>query len=317
VVISRTAYRLNGGSAALAAPLLAIGTLGMLVPMHDAQPAIAAIAGFAIALRGLAVWQQQALRGGRSSASAWASASSPPAATSPPSNWPRPDPDAAFRLAPPRKPQGLAIALGIALALALPWPLLLWQQAPTLFDLWWAAELASLGFAWRPGLNHLEMLAWAAWPVLPLALWALWLERRKPLQAQNFLMLAAAAWALLLFRRRFAQAGHAAAGAGAADLARRRRRRAPAPRRGQRLRLVRHDDLHAGRRPDLAGRHRHADRRTGAGGEELQQAGARLRRRSLTRSSSCWRSPPASPGSPSCCARRARPGAPRRAGASA
>jgi 4-amino-4-deoxy-L-arabinose transferase-like glycosyltransferase len=63
VVISRTAYRLDGGSAALAAPLLAVGTLGMLVPMHDAQPAIAAIAGFAIALRGLAIWQQQATRG--------------------------------------------------------------------------------------------------------------------------------------------------------------------------------------------------------------------------------------------------------------
>jgi hypothetical protein len=64
MVISRTAYRLNGGSAALAAPLLAIGTLGMLVPLHDAQPAVAAIFGFALALRGLAVWQQQARRGG-------------------------------------------------------------------------------------------------------------------------------------------------------------------------------------------------------------------------------------------------------------
>jgi 4-amino-4-deoxy-L-arabinose transferase-like glycosyltransferase len=64
VVVSRTAYRLNGGSAALAAPLLAIGTLGMLVPLHDAHPAVAAIAGFAITLRGLAIWQQHATRGG-------------------------------------------------------------------------------------------------------------------------------------------------------------------------------------------------------------------------------------------------------------
>jgi 4-amino-4-deoxy-L-arabinose transferase-like glycosyltransferase len=92
-----------------------------------------------------------------------------------------------------------AIALGIALALALPWPLLLWQRAPTLFELWRSAELASLGFRGGAGLNHLEMLAWAAWPVLPLALWTLWLERRKALHAQNFLMLAATAWAALLF----------------------------------------------------------------------------------------------------------------------
>ena len=200
VVISRTAYRLNGGSAALAAPLLAIGTLGMLVPMHDAQPAIAAIAGFAIALRGLAIWQQQAARGasifgiglGISFLAAGADIAAVELATAltlmlhP--GW--------FRR---ESLKAWLITLGIALALALPWPLLLWQRAPALFDLWWSAELSSLVFRGGAGINHLEMLAWAAWPVLPLALWALWLERRKALAAQNFLMLAAAAWAAMLF----------------------------------------------------------------------------------------------------------------------
>jgi 4-amino-4-deoxy-L-arabinose transferase-like glycosyltransferase len=200
VVISRTAYRLDGGSAALAAPLLAIGTLGMLVPMHDAQPAIAAIAGFAIALRGLAIWQQQASRGGSifglglgiSFLAAGSDIAAVELATA-----------ITLMLHPDwRRRESLRawlIALGIALALALPWPLLLWQQAPTLFDLWWTAELSSLGLHGGPGVNHLEMLAWAAWPVLPLALWTLWLERRKALLAQNFLMLAAAAWAVTLF----------------------------------------------------------------------------------------------------------------------
>jgi 4-amino-4-deoxy-L-arabinose transferase-like glycosyltransferase len=200
VVISRTAYRLDGGSAALAAPLLAIGTLGMLVPMHDAQPAIAAIAGFAIALRGLAIWQQQAARGasifglglGISFLAAGIDIVAVELATALTlmlhSGWRRLESLKAW-----------LIALGIGMALALPWPLLLWQQAPTLFDLWRSAELASLGFRGGAGVNHLEMLAWAAWPVLPLALWALWLERRKVLHAQNFLMLAAAAWAAMLF----------------------------------------------------------------------------------------------------------------------
>jgi 4-amino-4-deoxy-L-arabinose transferase-like glycosyltransferase len=200
MVISRTAYRLNGGSAALAAPLLAIGTLGMLVPMHDAQPAVAAIAGFAIALRGLAIWQQQASRGGSifglglgiSFLAAGSDIAAVELATA-----------LTLMLHPDwRRRESLKawlIALGIALALALPWPLLLWQQAPTLFDLWWTAELSSLGFHGGPGVNHLEMLAWAAWPVLPLALWTLWLERRKALLAQNFLMLAAATWAVMLF----------------------------------------------------------------------------------------------------------------------
>ena len=200
VVISRTAYRLDGGSAALAAPLLAIGTLGMLVPMHDAQPAIAAIAGFAIVLRGLAIWQQQAVRGGSifglglgiTFLAAGGDIAAVELATAFSlmlhSGWRRRESLKAW-----------AIALGIALALALPWPLLLWQRAPTLFELWRSAELASLGFRGGAGLNHLEMLAWAAWPVLPLALWTLWLERRKALHAQNFLMLAATAWAALLF----------------------------------------------------------------------------------------------------------------------
>jgi 4-amino-4-deoxy-L-arabinose transferase-like glycosyltransferase len=200
VVVSRTAYRLNGGSAALAAPLLAIGTLGMLVPAHDAQPAVAAIAGFAVTLRGLAVWQQHATRGGTifgaglgiSFLAAGSDIAAVELATALTlmlhSGWRRRDSLKAW-----------LVALGIALALALPWPLLLWQQAPTLFDLWWTAELASLGIRGGLSVNHLEMLSWAAWPVLPLALWTLWLERRKPLLTQNFLMLTAAIWALLVF----------------------------------------------------------------------------------------------------------------------
>jgi 4-amino-4-deoxy-L-arabinose transferase-like glycosyltransferase len=42
-ILSRMAKQLLGASAALAAPLLAIGTLGLLVPLHEAQPAIVAI----------------------------------------------------------------------------------------------------------------------------------------------------------------------------------------------------------------------------------------------------------------------------------
>ncbi len=81
--------------------------------------------------------------------------------------------------------------------------------------------------------------------------------------------------------RRHAAADRAAARAGPPHPAGDGRGGQAAPRRRQRLRLVRHDDFHAGRRPDLAGRHRHADRGTGARREELQQARARLHRRGL------------------------------------
>ncbi|MDZ4253358.1 MAG: hypothetical protein U1A72_12395, partial [Sulfuritalea sp.] len=93
---------------------------------------------------------------------------------------------------------GLA-ATAVALLLMLPWPFLLWQQSPALFDIWWTAEEASLTLRSNFSRDHLELLAWAAWPTLPLALWALWLERRHLLEAQTALPLAATLVALLAF----------------------------------------------------------------------------------------------------------------------
>jgi hypothetical protein len=81
----------------------------------------------------------------------------------------------------------------------LPWPWLLRQQSPALFDIWWTAELASLTSRRGFSLGHLELLAWASWPVLPLAVWSLWLERRQLLKAETAMLLAATAVALLMF----------------------------------------------------------------------------------------------------------------------
>ena len=199
-VLSRLARQLLGASAALAAPLLAIGTLGLLVPLHEAQPAIVSITGLAISLWGLAIWRENALQGGLMFGAgigvgflgagidtvavqlstglilvfhpAWRTRASLVA-------W-------------------LAASLA-ALALVLPWPWLLWRHTHSLFDLWWAAEQASViprgGFS----RDHLELLAWASWPVLPLALWSLWLTRRQVFQPQTFLPLAAAVVTLLAF----------------------------------------------------------------------------------------------------------------------
>lgn len=199
-ILSRVASLLLGASAAVAAPLLAIGTVGLLVPLHDAQPAIAAITGFAVALWGLALWRTQPLRGGLifgagigvGFLAAGIDSVVIELATG-----------LLLMLHPDWRTRqswlaGLAAA-AVALALMLPWPLLLWQQSPALFDIWWTAEEASLTL--RPGFSrdHLEMLAWAAWPSWPLALWALWLERRHLLEAQTALPLAATLIALLAF----------------------------------------------------------------------------------------------------------------------
>ena len=199
-ILSRMAKQLLGASAALAAPLLAIGTLGLLVPLHEAQPAIVAMTGLVVSLWGLSVWRQTPLRGGlvfgtgigigflgAGIDSVVISLAAGLMLTLHP----------AWRI---RGSLGAWLAAtSVALVLMLPWPLLLWQQAPALFDLWWNAEQASLTLRGGFSRNHLELLAWASWPVLPLAAWSLWLERRHLFKPQTVLLLAATATALVAF----------------------------------------------------------------------------------------------------------------------
>lgn len=80
------------------------------------------------------------------------------------------------------------LCLGIALLAAIPWlviwPTLLYLRSPALFREWfWINNLGRfLGFAkLGPGSGHLpylKILPWFAWPALPIALWTLWNERR-------------------------------------------------------------------------------------------------------------------------------------------
>jgi 4-amino-4-deoxy-L-arabinose transferase-like glycosyltransferase len=199
-ILSRMAQQLLGASAALAAPLLAIGTLGLLVPLHEAQPAIVAITGFIISLWGLSIWRQEPMRGGLIFGAGIGIGFLGAGIDS-----------VAIQLAtglmlvlhPAWRMRGSLIAwlaaASIATLLILPWPLLLWHQSPGLFDVWWSAEQARLTVRGSLTRNHLELLAWASWPVLPLALWSLWLERRHLLKPPTALLLAATLVTLLAF----------------------------------------------------------------------------------------------------------------------
>ena len=199
-ILSRMGRQLLGASAALAAPLLAIGTLGLLVPLHEAQPAIVGMAGCVISLWGLCVWQQQPLRGGlifgAGTGIGFLGAGLDSVAIQLATGL-------ILALHPAWRTRGSTrawlAATSIALLLMLPWPLALWQQAPALFDLWWNAERETLTLRGGFSLKHIELLAWAAWPVLPLAVWSLWLERRHLLKPQTALLLAASAAALFAF----------------------------------------------------------------------------------------------------------------------
>jgi 4-amino-4-deoxy-L-arabinose transferase-like glycosyltransferase len=174
VFLSGAARSFHGDAAGRIAPLLAIGTLGLLVPMHEAQPAIAGLACAALAWWGGGL----SLQGRR---------------------WGAPllgfgcglaflahglvGLIMALAVLPApilrRDGRGLLLALLAALPLLALWPVLLLQHAPEFWTQWWQNEFAEATRARAlPQAKHFEQLAWAAWPLWPLALWSLWLRRR-------------------------------------------------------------------------------------------------------------------------------------------
>ncbi|MFH1044972.1 MAG: glycosyltransferase family 39 protein [Pseudomonadota bacterium] len=91
-----------------------------------------------------------------------------------------------------------ALALACALALLLPWitlwPALLHARSPEFFAAW-LHKAGPAALAHKPSLAAaaytLQTLAWFAWPAWPIALWTLWLYRRKPGSAAVVLPLTA------------------------------------------------------------------------------------------------------------------------------
>jgi 4-amino-4-deoxy-L-arabinose transferase-like glycosyltransferase len=175
---------LHGAHRGLTAALLLLGCLGLVVRGHQLIVDVAALAGFAMAYYGAALALRRAMPGGFWIGTAcglvFMTQGIPEAVMivviiallpllSP--HW--------------RRPQ-YAATLGIAFAAALPWlaiwPALLYQREPTLFAAWLTAENLARFFGTRDmlaGLGYyLGTLPWYAFPVWPLALWALWRARR-------------------------------------------------------------------------------------------------------------------------------------------
>ncbi len=186
------ARELFGREAGFAAALLAVGTLGLLSPLHEAQPAPAILAAGAAVFWGTA----RAARGTTAAALlvggglglgflAGGLAAIMPVAPL----W--------LLLLRRRWPAALLAPI-IAAALAGTWLGLLARDNPAFLDAWWGTEVA--GLLPREGFSHdhVELLAWFAWPAWPLALWALWAFRRRlaDILVPLFGLLLAAAWFL-------------------------------------------------------------------------------------------------------------------------
>ncbi len=165
-----------------AAILIAIGSLGLLVPIHDTQPMVGLLAASAAVYAGLALLLQRPLAGGIAAGLGMGLGFLFNGLTALVTLAPLP-----FLLLFNRhwrsaaSLRGLIVALAIAIPLCASWPLVLKYQQPGALLTWWSHSLAVTHYQsdWLRALPDLtELLAWFAWPALPLALWALWLNRR-------------------------------------------------------------------------------------------------------------------------------------------
>lgn len=170
-----------GQDRAAASPMLLAGCAGLLLHAHDAQPMLIGLTAYSVALGAFATIDRRPLLSGIFYGLAIAicllgtgiAPTIPLLAMAPFAWWLSSDR--------PKALLTLAIGMGIATLLALPWPVLLLNVEPSRFHAWLATELAPLQTTFSlPGAGRfLVMLPWFAFPAFPLAGWTLWINRRQ------------------------------------------------------------------------------------------------------------------------------------------
>ncbi|MBS1217524.1 MAG: transrane protein [Proteobacteria bacterium] len=175
---------LHGERKGLTAVLLLLGCFGLVVRSHQLIVDTAALAGFAMAYYGTALAPRRVVPGGFWTGTAcglvFMTQGIPEAVMLAIIAAALPLCHARWRTL------QYAGALAVALAAALPWlviwPVLLYQIEPGLLATWATSENLARFFGTRDmlaGLGYyLRTLPWYAFPVWPLALWALWRARR-------------------------------------------------------------------------------------------------------------------------------------------
>lgn len=179
--LARAGRRLYGNEAAWGTPLLAIGTLGLLVPIHEAQPSSAVLASLAAIYWGVAMQAERPLAGALVMGTGFGAAFLAgglggvlPALT--------------LLAAPLMRKHWIAFVLTLCTGIIVGglWPSLLSSRNPAFLTTWWNAEILSIAPRGWPGLDHLKLLGWFAWPVLVIAPWAFW-RNRRPLSHPSLL----------------------------------------------------------------------------------------------------------------------------------
>ncbi|MDP1870205.1 MAG: glycosyltransferase family 39 protein [Gallionella sp.] len=185
--------KLYGENRGWAASIILIGCIGMLVRSHEMITDLALLTGCSMMLYGFSHSQERALRAGIWTGLGCGIGFLSKGFISPllfvliaallPSlfqNW---------------RCRTYLFSVGLATLVALPflaiWPYLLHQQAPKLFSEWaWSLNIGGWLSFIQKGPNtdafyYLKSLPWLAWPALPLAVWAVWRERKRLAQRDD------------------------------------------------------------------------------------------------------------------------------------
>jgi 4-amino-4-deoxy-L-arabinose transferase-like glycosyltransferase len=172
--LAGAARGLHGHNAGWGAPLLAIGTLGLLVPIHEGQPAASVLATTAGVYWGVTLLASRPLAGALAMGAGFGTGflASGLSGVLP----------ALTLLAIPllqRRYTAAAIAVCLGAAIAAVWPVLLAEHEPAYFSAWWAAERSAIEFRGGFTIAHAKFLGWFAWPILYVAPWAIWRARHR------------------------------------------------------------------------------------------------------------------------------------------
>lgn len=176
---SVAARGLFGRDAAIAAPLILLGTLGLAIPANEAQPNWIAMAATLTVLAGVAWWQLYPQRAAIAIGLALGlgflgdglTGSFPSlillASVLMQQRW--------RSIAPGQ----WRFALGLGLLIGASWPLALALKNVDHLATWWGNEFAQSFAGVHGDARRIQLIAWATWPALPLALWAIWANRRR------------------------------------------------------------------------------------------------------------------------------------------
>ena len=180
-LIYRAAGRWADRTAAVAAMLLLLGSVGLMVHAHEAVPELATLAALCGALAALPRAATHPLSAGLAFGAAlgaaclsshWVSGASLFAAVA-----------AGHFVCPQWRTRSgvlfIAAAALVAGVLAALWPFALGSRSAELFAAWWSAVMLPQGQFLANLRYFIGAGSWFAWPAWPLALWTLWSLRRR------------------------------------------------------------------------------------------------------------------------------------------